>query len=221
MASPIVNGDTVTGRIWVVLIAAVLAIVGIGAIRSSKPNPSPSASTNATVNVIASTRSITVSPGSVTFKHCSGGSPDNPSTSTKLGYPNATCSVGLTSADGPLPIKIHNTGTRAKIEVSASNANPSGTGPEWQLCGPPGTVSCTSGSNPGENQFEAWITAKGIPRAGLTASAVCDSDFSAANGCNAKRGQSGNEGIQLLGPAGFNSTSTSYTITITWMAAPP
>lgn len=214
------NGDTVIGRVWVVLIVAVLAIVGISAVKNAKPNPSPSASTNATVNVIASTRSITVSPGAVTFKHCSGGGDDNLSTPTKLGYPNATCSVGLSSASGPLPITIKNTGTDATIKVSASNANPSGSGPQWQLCGPPGKVACTSGSNPGENQFEAWIIAKGMPRAGLTADATCDSDFS-ASGCHAARGQSGNEGIRLLGPQIFNSTSTSYTITITWMAAPP
>ncbi len=220
MASPIVNGDTVTGRIWVVVIAAVLAIVGIGAIRNSKPNPNPSASTNATVNVIASMRSITVSPGSVTFKHCTGGTNDNLSTSTKLGYPNGTCSVGLTGANGPLPITVKNTGTDATIEVSASNANPSGNGPDWQLCGPPGKVTCGSGSKPGENQFEAWITAKGVPRKGLAADAKCDADFSSGS-CRALRGQAGHEGLQLLGPAGFNSTSTSYTVTVTWIAAPP
>jgi hypothetical protein len=208
------------GRIWVVLVAAVLAVVGIGAIKNSKPNPSPSASTNATVNVIASTRSITVTPGAVTFKHCTGGQNDNLSTPTQLGYPNATCSVGQTSASGPLPITIKNTGTDANINVSASDANPSGTGPHWKLCGPPSKVSCSSGSSPGENQFEAWIIAKGTPRAGLTADATCDSSFSSGS-CHALRGQSAHEGIQLLGPQLFNSTSTSYTITVTWIAAPP
>jgi hypothetical protein len=203
------------------LIVAVLVVVGIGAVSNSKPNPNPSASTNATVNVIASTRSITVSPGAVTFNHCGGGKGDNLSTSTKLGWPNGTCSVGRISANGPLPITIKNTGTRATIEVSASNANPSGSGPDWKLCGANGPACTSSDSLPAANQFAAWTTAKGMPRTALTGGPVCDFNFSASNSCHAARGQSGNEGIDLLGPAFFSSTSTSYTITITWIAAPP
>ncbi len=209
------------GRIWVILIVAVLVVVGIGAVNSAKPNPNPSASTNATVNVIASMRSITVTPGAVTFKHCNGGAGDNPSTSTQIGYPNGTCSVGRTSASGPLPITIKNTGPLSTIKVSASNASPSGSGPKWQLCGGPSDPGCTSGTKPGENQFEAWTTAKGMPRAVLTGSAGCDHDFAAGASCVARRGQAGHEGIYLIGPASFSSTSTSYTITVTWMAAPP
>jgi hypothetical protein len=210
----------VGGRVWIVLIVAVLAIVGIGAVNNSRPNSNPSASTGATVNVLASTRSITVSPGAVTFNHCSGGTPDNVSTATRLGWPHATCSVGRLKDHGALPITIKNTGTRATIQVSASNANPSGSGPPWQLCGPGGNA-CTADSQPGANQFEAWTIAKGMQRAPLTPDAKCDVDFSAATRCAAARGQSGSEGIDLLGPEIFNSTSTSYTITITWMAAPP
>lgn len=37
----------------------------------------------------------------------------------------------------------------------------------------------------------------------------------------AARGQSGSAGIDLLGPKSFNDPSTSWTITITWMAAAP
>jgi hypothetical protein len=210
----------VVGRVWTVLIVAILAIGGIGVVNRSKPDTNPSSSTTATLNVIPSTRSITVSPGDVTFDHCSGGNSDNPSTATQLGYPNATCSVGRVKAHRALPITIDNTGIKAKIEVSASNAMPSDNGTQWRLCGPPGRLACTSDSLPGVNQFEAWIIAKGVPRAGLTADPVCDSDFSASTGCMAARGQSGNEGIDLRGPESFSDPSTSWTITITWTAAP-
>ena len=202
------------------MLVGLLAIVLIAAVSNVKPNPNPSASTNATVNVIASTRSITVSPGEVTFKHCAGGTNDNLSTSTRLGWPHGTCSVGRVQHKGNLPITIKNTGIDAQIQVSASDASPSGSGPKWQLCGGQGDPACTSDSQPGANQFEAWTTAKGLNRINLTSQALCDRDFS-SDGCSALRGQSAKEGLDLLGPLIFNSTSTSYTITVTWYAAPP
>jgi hypothetical protein len=55
---------------------------------------------------------------------------------------------------------------------------------------------------------------------GLTGTLICDQEFS-SGGCSATQGQSEKEGIELIGPESSGSTATSWTVTVTWAAAPP
>jgi len=64
------------------------------------PTFSGSGSVNAHLSVVPTIRSVTVSPGSVSFGDCTGGTGDTSSTSNQLGYPNGTCSVGTSGDNG-------------------------------------------------------------------------------------------------------------------------
>jgi hypothetical protein len=55
---------------------------------------------------------------------------------------------------------------------------------------------------------------------GLTGTLTCDQEFS-SGGCSATQGQSEKEGIELIGPQSSGSSATSWTVTVTWAAAPP
>lgn len=211
-------------RIWTALIVGVIAIAGVGAVKDrSAPAASQSASTNATVNVLPITRSITVSPGDVTFSHCHGGSDRGRSTPAQLGYPSAVCLVGTKlGSHGSYPVTVDNTGIPAQIEVSASDAVPSDHGKRWQLCGIQQEPACTGDAGyPGVNQFELWNAASaGLSPTQLTGHAECDAVFDPSGGCMAGRGQVRREGLQLIGPTSWTDKSLSFTITITWVAMP-
>jgi hypothetical protein len=215
--------------LWHLFLAGLLAIVALIAIAGLKlesfshrvgahSGTTAGASTSAILNVLPTTRSITVSPGLVTFSNCHGGN----STPTLLGFPNGRCTVGKIHAHGPFPITIQNTGMPSSIGVSASNALPVVNGPQWRLCSAAGHPKCTGpGGKPGLDQYEAWTTERGeVSPTGLTASFACDVAFDPSSGCAAARGQSGTEGIKLTGPAMFSNPAPSYTITITWIAVP-
>lgn len=221
MTPPIVKGDTVMNRIWVVLILAVLVIIGISAFNKSKQTTTTSGgSTTATVNIQPTFRSLTVSPGNVTFANCHLA---NQSTSSLLGLPNGECTVGKPGSHGTYPITVANAGVPSTIEVSASNAIPADNGKQWQLCNPDGKPACTGTSgNPGPDQYKARTISSGQQNtAMLTASPLCDNVFDATGGCSAARGQSQQEGIKLVGPTTISDNSTSFTITITWIAVAP
>jgi hypothetical protein len=212
---------------WHVFLAGglvVLALAGLiglqaSSVLSSNNSTSASGSTNATVNVLPTITSITVSPDSETFGHCHGGSSPNSSTSTLLGYPNGECTVGNLKKN-TYPITVKNTGIPAFIRVSASNAKPADHGAVWKLCSPQSSVTCTgTGGKPGAEQFQAWTAATGeVNSNGLTANPACDYAFDASNGCTAGRNQSRTEGLKLIGPESFTDPSTSWTVTITWLA---
>ncbi len=213
-----------TTRVWAVLIVAILAIAGIGAVnKSAQTTTIPGASTSATVNVLPTTRSITVSPGEATFSDCHRGQWPYHSTSTLLGQPNGECSVGTLGAHGKYPITIDNLGIPSNIEVSASNAVPADNGARWQLCSTQAHPACTGpGGAPGPNQYKARTAASGeLNTTALTTDPACDFVFDANGGCRAARGQSRREGIKLIGPTRFSDSSASFTITITWIAVAP
>jgi hypothetical protein len=210
------------GRWLTVAVIALLAIAGIGALSQSvSPPANPGGSTAATLNVLPTTRSITVSPGNVTFENCRAGNSPNSSTATQLGYPNGECFVGIRGSGETFPIKIDNTGIPATIKVEASNAIPGDHGKQWQPCSTATQITCTGpAGSPGFAQYAALTEAKGQVTSVLTGSSTCDFAFDPSGGCQAGRQQSGKEGIALTGPTSFGDPSTSWTITITWIAAP-
>jgi hypothetical protein len=220
-------------HVFLVGILAILALIGLVGLRihsasaRSGPHSGTTASTSATLNVLPTTLSVTVSAGTTTFSDCRGGKPPNRSTPTQLGYPNAKCSIGTLGAKGTFPITVENTGISSEIEVSASNAVPADNGKQLQLCAASGHVACDGpNQKPGIDQYEAWTASPRAARpsgtdAELTATPTCDFAFDASSFCPAARMQAQTEGIELRGPTKWSDTSTSYTIVITWMAAPP
>jgi hypothetical protein len=223
---------TLLRRFWDLFLLGLLAIlvlVGLVGLKLSRlaaygsTHSGTSASTSATLNVLPTTRSVTVSPGYTTFGDCRGGDHRNRSTPAQLGYPNGECSIGTLGAKGTFPITVQNTGITAKIWVSASNAVPADNGKQWLLCGAGSQVACTGlAGKPGVSQYRAQTAAKDdVNSTELTTKFACDSVFDATGGCFASRRQSRAEGIKLIGPTRFADRSTSYTITITWMAVAP
>jgi hypothetical protein len=214
------------GRLWIVLVVVVLAIAGVVALNRPKSaavsGASTGASTTATLNVLPTTVSITVSPGQATFGDCGGGGKGDRSTPTLLGYPNGECSVGTLGANGTFPITIDNTGVPSNIEVSTSSAVPADSGTPWLPCSARGRHCTGPGGKPGVRQYEAWTAARGQADATqLTADWACDFAFDASSGCSAARGQFRKEGIKLIGPTSFGDPATSWTVTVTWIAVPP
>jgi len=61
----------------------------------------------------------------------------------------------------------------------------------------------------------------GQKNTGLTSINACDAEFNQTGGCPALTGQSQREGIELIGPAKPDDTSTLWKIQITWIAVPP
>lgn len=205
---------------FILLVVLVLALVVF------KNRPAPGASNGASVAIsfkaVPTVRSVTVSPGTATFSNCTGGSPaaDTASTTTALGYPNGHCWAGKPGAGGSFPVTITYKGPPGRVYVAGSNAIPSDGSTQWGLCN--SATACTGPSGlPGGDQY--MIKNFGTSRnssTGITGSLTCDQEFG-PGGCSAAPGQSQKEGVELIGPESSASTSSSWTVTITWAAAPP
>jgi hypothetical protein len=199
-----------------------------------------SGTTTGHFKVVPTIRSVTVSPGEVTFGDCNGGNGDTNSVGSALGYPNGSCSVGLVGANESFPITVTYTGIPGKVLVSGSNAVPADNGAQWSLCNPnistAGTSSSSTtapscaGSNglPGMNQYTVTNFASGVAYANpLSTNASCDQEFDAVptGGCTATppelQSQVQHEGLVLTGPETWDDHSTSWTITVTWTAVGP
>jgi hypothetical protein len=216
----------VNARRWAIVGAAVLILVIlIVSHRSTAASSSPGSSIAISLNVVPTTRSITVTPSTAAFSHCGGGTGDFASQQKALGYPNGHCFLGRPGASYPVLIK--NTGSAAKIEVYGGNADPSDLGAGWALCNlpPHPAVACKGlgGTAPGQDQYllESFSANGTINGSGLTTQPACDTGFAPAGGCIASRAQAQNEGIEIIGPAASHDLSTSWTVTVTWLAAPP
>lgn len=217
-----------TAWIWILVVAfivvAVLIILPLSR-SSSLASPSKGGSVSASLQTVPTTRSVTVSPTTVKFAHCGGGSTSFGSTSNKLGFPNGHCTVGNRNAAN-YPITVTNTGTRANIQVYTSNAVPSDGGSPWHPCniGAHPVVGCggDSGKKPSQDQYNlANFSGEGINTSGLTATATCDYQFDLTRGCLANPGSQQTEGFALTGPSTSTDTSTSWTVQVTWIAVPP
>ncbi|MGH3235093.1 MAG: hypothetical protein ACRDOH_17965 [Streptosporangiaceae bacterium] len=223
------------GRSGVVVIVAVLIALFVFARHSPDPPANGqdppafggSGSVSAHLNVVPTIRSVTVSPGSATFGDCTGGVGATASTSGKMGYPNGICWVGSTGPNSSFPITITYTGLPGSVWVSGSSAVPSDHGTSWSLCNPVGQPACTGGQGkPGKDQFAVSTFGAEVANfAVLTGSASCDIEFNPGGGCSATpvqfSSQAQHEGIQLTGPKTWDDGSTSWSVSITWIAESP
>jgi hypothetical protein len=186
-----------------------------------------SGSVNAHLSVVPTIRSVTVSPGSVNFGNCTGGSGNTASTPSAMGYPNGVCWVGSTGPNASFPITVTYTGLPGNVWVSGSGAAPADSGTGWSLCNPLGQPACTGGRGlPGKNQYTvSTFGSQVISFSVLTSSAACDNEFNPGGGCSAApaqfQSQTQHEGLQLTGPKTWDDPSTSWNVSITWIAASP
>lgn len=220
-------------RSRLVVMVAVLIALFLFARHSDPPananGPNPvfggSGSVSAHLSVVPTIRSVTVSPGSVNFGSCTGGSGSTTSMNNSMGYPNGICWVGATGPEGDFPITVTYTGLPGSVWVSGSSAVPSDNGANWSLCNPVGQPACTGGQGkPGKDQFAISTFAPQVANfAVLTSNASCDNEFNPGGGCSAapaqSQSQTQHEGIQLTGPKTWDDGSTSWNVSITWIAA--
>jgi len=210
-------------RTWGLVLLGLVLLVAV-LVFANKPAPAATngGSISLSLKAVPTIRSVTVSPGNASFSNCTGGSADadTASTSSALGYPNGHCWVGAPRASGSFPIKITYQGPPGRVFVVSANANPSGGGTDWALCN--SSAACTGpGGAPGVNQYMVKNFGTDTNNStGLTGSLACDQEFS-SRGCSATQGQSEKEGIELIGPESSGNTSSSWTVTVTWAAAPP
>lgn len=216
---------------WPVLMAGVaLAVVltGCGISPAKQAGAGNSSGINLKLNTVPVVRAVTISPSSGLFSHCKGGSvgDDTASTRGKLGYPNGRCWFGKPEPRGNFPITITNTGIASHIYISAEPAYPSDNGDQWSLCdtGRNLVTKCTSAGNkaPGIDQYklENFSPDNGINSAGISGRYLCDRQFGQDRTCTAVQGSFQTEGIELIGPTQpTDNKSTSWTVTITWLAA--
>ena len=225
------------GRSGLIILAAVL--IALLAFTRQSPDPAAhgngpdppvfggSGSVNARLSVVPTIRSVTVSPGSVNFGNCTGGSGNTASTASSMGYPNGICWVGSSGPNASFPITVTYTGLSGNVWVSGSSAVPDDSGASWSLCNPIGQPACTGGHGlPGQNQYA--VTTFGSQVASffvLTGSAACDNEFNPGGGCSAApaqfQSQTQHEGLQLTGPKTWDDGSTSWNVSITWIAESP
>ena len=210
---------------WVVILGVLVVIVLIFLTNRAAPVASNGASVAISLKVVPTIRSVTVSPGTASFSNCTGGSAgaDTPSTATALGYPNGQCLEGTPGASGSFPITITYNGPPGQVYVGGSNAIPSAGSIQWGLCN--SAAACSGpGGLPGVDQYMVNIFGRDSNNSTeLTGTLTCDQQFDpgAVDRCSAAPGASQTEGIQLIGPESSGNTSTSWTVTITWAAAPP
>jgi hypothetical protein len=220
-----------------IIIVAVLVVVLLLFTRHSSGDDGQAApvtggagTTTAHLKVVPTIRSVTVSPGSVTFGDCSGGSGYTNSTQNALGYPNGSCTVGAIGVNQTFPITVTYTGIPGSVYVSSSNAVPADNGADWTLCSPPGSpgdpTACTGDQGqPGADQYMVENFAEAENAGVLTITPACDRVFDSNGGCAATpqefQNQVQHEGLQLTGPKSWSDHSTSWTVTVTWTAVGP
>jgi hypothetical protein len=209
---------------WIVVLIVLVVIGAIFVANRAAPVASNGSSVAISLKVVPTIRSVTVSPGTASFSNCTGGSTgaDTASTSTELGYPNGQCWEGTPGAAGSFPITITYNGPPGLVYVNGSSAIPSAGGVQWGLCN--STAACTGPDGlPGVNQYMVKTFGRGSDHSTeLTGTQTCDQQFDPGGGCgSAASGASQTEGIQLIGPESSGNTSSSWTVTITWAAAPP
>lgn len=187
---------------------ALLAVTAVLLFSMAEPaQADTSGSSTATVNV--ATRSVTVSPSTLTLDYCFDSAQN--STGTYLAYPNGDCS---TSAK----VTVSNGNAPGHIDVNGADAIPSDNGTHWTLCGGSGT-GCGNAGFPGQDQFGEQGHSPAGNSPFLTTTPQCDTSFSAS--CTASSGQSNSSiTLELIGPMASSDGSTSFSTVWTWTAAP-
>ncbi len=213
-----VRRSTGWALLGVMIAIAVVAVAGFDSVAQTPPGRDVR-TTN--LKVVPTLRSVTVSAAAVDFSRCRHGTLPRHSTKLALGFPNGRCYVGTRGK--VYPIKIKN-GLPARIFVGSSNAVPSDGGKQWIPCmvGPRPVVACTGpGKLPGRDQFAVKnFSSFAKNKFGLSKVMLCDGEFGPSGDCIATTGQVQREGVVLIGPSKPDDNATTWTVTITWMAAP-
>jgi len=201
----------------VTVVIVIVAIAGFQSVARTSPG-SDLRTTN--LRVVPTLRSLTVSAAAVDFSSCRHGTPPRNSSKLALGFPNGRCYIGKRGK--AYPIKIKN-GLEARILVGSSNAVPSDGGRQWVPCtfGANAEVACAGPGKPGRDQFAVEnFSSYTQNEFGLSKTMLCDREFGPSRDCIATTGQVQREGVILIGPSKPDDNSTTWTVTITWMAAP-
>jgi len=218
------------GNRWVWFVVAVLLVVVIGKVGSGSgggntAGPAHEGQLTIHFSAITTFNTVTISPSDAQCGHYHGGKYPNESTNT-LGQPNGMCSVGqypVTKIED-LPIKITYSGLAGSVYIKSGNAIPADNGTQWRLCGPHnGEKSICTGpeAKPGPYQFAVKnFAGSGLAPTTLTAWPVCDYQFDDGS-CSAVRTQSQQEGFDIIGPYWQKNPSTTWSVTVTWIAMPP
>jgi len=201
-----------------IVIIGVVVVAGVESIAHSSPAMNPK-TTN--LNVVPTMRSVTISAAAADFSRCQQGAPPRHSTKLALGFPNGRCYVGKRGK--VYPVVITN-GLQASILVGSSNAVPSDGGKQWVPCmvGPDAVVACAGPARqPGRDQFAIQNFSRYAKnKSGLAKVMRCDAVFGPSGTGLATTGQVQREGVVLVGPSKPDDNSTTWRVTITWMAAP-
>jgi hypothetical protein len=203
----------------VIVVIAVLAVAKIQSVAQTSASPSL---TTANLKVVPTLRSVTVSAAAVNFSRCHHGTPPRRSTKIALGFPYGHCYIGRRGTDYPITIT---NGLEARILVGSSNAVPVDGGKQWVPCrrvARPAAVACAGpGKQPGQDQFVLQNFSRYTQNElGLSKAMLCDGEFGPSGDCIAVTGQVEREGVALIGPSKPDDNSRTWTVTITWMAAP-
>ena len=170
------------------------------------------------------TRSVTVSPSTVTYGSCTENGTGKP-TGNELKLPAGECFAPTQSADGAAEITVTNGSEPSQIDVAGAQAAPNGGGTDWQLCGNGLTCTGSDGQQPGADQYlEATLSLAGELQTGaiLTGAPQCDKAFQpGAAGCQASADEHHAELLAIEGPESSSSRSATFTTSITWTAAAP
>lgn len=169
-------------------------------------------SVSAMINVAI--RSITVSPGAVSYADCV--DDRGHATGTAMALPNGRCSAG--------PLTITYGGVSGHVMVSGTDAAPIQLGTPWRLCGVSdmGHDCRGEGGHPGVDAFREATQGAGGNTAPVTPTPRCDLGFgSLGDACAAAPFTTRTEYLAVEGPSSStNSAATSYVTSITWTAVP-
>ena len=215
-------------RRWIWVAIGVLAVAAIVKGGGGGTDPSGGAHEGQVTlhfNAITTFNTVTISPADAQCGHYHGGKPPNASTNT-LGQPNGMCSVGMypVAKIQDVPIKITYSGLAGQVFVKSGNAIPANDGTQWRLCGPhigPDSFCTGPDGKPGPYQFAVHSFAgSGMQPVPLRPWWTCDVNFDVGS-CNAVRTQSQQEGFDIVGPYWQKNPSTTWSVTVTWVAMPP
>jgi hypothetical protein len=201
-----------------VAVSAVLLLAGAPSPASAAADSS--GATDAIIDIDVPIRSVTVTPGEVTFAECSGPNP------AALTIPNGTCTVGHSIGGPPVGgVTVTNTGYAGHILVNGSDAIPSDLGTHWTLCGAPQRPACSGAAGPGLDEFGmsviGYLGGGMLAGVRLSDGLACDRAFAIHPACGAAdHNASKVEQLRLIGPSASSNPSTRFTTRITWTAAP-
>lgn len=211
----------VTAGLAILALIVVVIVVVVAQIQSKAQTPTGGASTTTNLMIVPTMRSMTVSTDASDFTNCKHGVVPRQSTNAALGFPYGHCYVGKQGKTYPITIK---NGLPARILVGSSNAVPSDGGTQWIPClrGAHHVFACAGpDQQPGRHQFVVQnFSSYAQNNEGLSRLMLCDGEFGPSGDCIATTGQVQKEGVVLIGPSKPDNNSTTWTVTITWMAAP-